>query len=253
MLTSVTEAGGRPFVTDTNVLYRAIRHDAVGNLEAAARNGWIDGDRAMVEALLAFRDANYAATVLVFIAAYVAIVAFSLPGATIATLTGGFLFATFPGALFNVVAATTKPLAGALLALLQPLGSIAGALVAIGTIVAVAVAQLLLAGWSASAQDGPAERPDIVVVYLDDVDPHDARLWRNERRTPTLARMFARSGVQFSSAISETPLCSPGRASTLTGQHTALPTDLKQAADLRPQLPCFGLQPGQLGVYERIH
>jgi uncharacterized membrane protein YdjX (TVP38/TMEM64 family) len=58
------------------------------------------------ERLIAFRDANYAATVAVFIAAYVAIVAFSLPGATIATLTGGFLFATFPGALFNVTAAT---------------------------------------------------------------------------------------------------------------------------------------------------
>ena len=59
------------------------------------------------EALLAFRDSHYLATVAVFIAAYVAIVAFSLPGATVATLTGGFLFATFPGALFNVIAATT--------------------------------------------------------------------------------------------------------------------------------------------------
>ena len=59
------------------------------------------------EALLAFRDANYALTVAAFVAAYVAIVAFSLPGATIATLTGGFLFATFPGALFNITAATT--------------------------------------------------------------------------------------------------------------------------------------------------
>ncbi|MDU8928259.1 VTT domain-containing protein [Alisedimentitalea sp. MJ-SS2] len=58
------------------------------------------------EALIAFRDANYVATVVVFMAAYVAIVAFSLPGATIATLTGGFLFATFPGTLFNVGAAT---------------------------------------------------------------------------------------------------------------------------------------------------
>ncbi|AHM03993.1 putative membrane protein [Roseibacterium elongatum DSM 19469] len=58
------------------------------------------------ERLIAFRDGNYAATALVFIAIYVAIVAFSLPGATIATLTGGFLFATFPGALFNVIAAT---------------------------------------------------------------------------------------------------------------------------------------------------
>ncbi|NQY60020.1 TVP38/TMEM64 family protein [Cognatishimia sp.] len=58
------------------------------------------------EALLAFRDANYLATVAAFMLAYVVIVAFSLPGATIATLTGGFLFATFPGALFNVTAAT---------------------------------------------------------------------------------------------------------------------------------------------------
>ncbi|MBM7069952.1 TVP38/TMEM64 family protein [Actibacterium sp. 188UL27-1] len=59
------------------------------------------------ETLIAFRDANYLLTVLAFVAIYVVIVAFSLPGATIATLTGGFLFATFPGALFNVTAATT--------------------------------------------------------------------------------------------------------------------------------------------------
>ncbi len=58
------------------------------------------------EALIGFRDANYLATALGFIALYVVIVAFSLPGATVATLTGGFLFATFPGALFNVTAAT---------------------------------------------------------------------------------------------------------------------------------------------------
>ncbi|MBS0125617.1 TVP38/TMEM64 family protein [Thetidibacter halocola] len=58
------------------------------------------------EALLAFRDANYAGTVAAFILAYVAIVAFSLPGATVATLTGGFLFATFPGALYNITGAT---------------------------------------------------------------------------------------------------------------------------------------------------
>ncbi len=58
------------------------------------------------ETLIGFRDANYLLTVLVFIAAYIVIVAFSLPGATIATLTGGFLFATFPGFLFNVTGAT---------------------------------------------------------------------------------------------------------------------------------------------------
>jgi uncharacterized membrane protein YdjX (TVP38/TMEM64 family) len=58
------------------------------------------------DALIAFRDANFALTAVAFVAAYVLIVAFSLPGATVATLTGGFLFGIFPGALFNVVAAT---------------------------------------------------------------------------------------------------------------------------------------------------
>jgi uncharacterized membrane protein YdjX (TVP38/TMEM64 family) len=58
------------------------------------------------EALTAFRDANFLLTASLFMLAYVVIVSFSLPGATIATLTGGFLFGVFPGALFNVVAAT---------------------------------------------------------------------------------------------------------------------------------------------------
>ena len=58
------------------------------------------------EALTGFRDAHYMATALGFVAVYVLIVAFSLPGATLATLTGGFLFGLFPGALFNVVGAT---------------------------------------------------------------------------------------------------------------------------------------------------
>lgn len=58
------------------------------------------------EALLAFRDANYTLTAFAFVAAYIVIVAFSLPGATPATLTGGFLFGLFPGALFNVLGAT---------------------------------------------------------------------------------------------------------------------------------------------------
>lgn len=58
------------------------------------------------EALIEFRDANYLLTVLAFIGIYVVIVGFSLPGAAIATLTGGFLFATFPGALYNITGAT---------------------------------------------------------------------------------------------------------------------------------------------------
>ena len=57
-------------------------------------------------AMLAFRDDNFLLTAVGFVLIYIAIVAFSLPGATAATLTGGFLFGVFPGALFNVMAAT---------------------------------------------------------------------------------------------------------------------------------------------------
>lgn len=58
------------------------------------------------EALLAFRDAHPLAAPLAFVATYAALVALSLPGALVATLTGGFLFGLFPGTLYNITAAT---------------------------------------------------------------------------------------------------------------------------------------------------
>ena len=58
------------------------------------------------QALLAFRDANPLLASLGFVLAYILIVTLSLPGATIATLTGGFLFGLFPGTLYNVLGAT---------------------------------------------------------------------------------------------------------------------------------------------------
>jgi uncharacterized membrane protein YdjX (TVP38/TMEM64 family) len=67
------------------------------SFEALARNR---------EALIAFRDANYLAAVLGFVAVYIAIVAFSLPGGTVATLAGGFLFGLFPGVLYNITGAS---------------------------------------------------------------------------------------------------------------------------------------------------
>ena len=80
---------------------------------AAAVGAWFLRDTLTFEslrdnraALIAFRDAHYGAAVGVFVLAYVVIVALSLPGATVATLTGGFLFATFPGALYNLAGAS---------------------------------------------------------------------------------------------------------------------------------------------------
>ena len=57
-------------------------------------------------ALLAFRDAHFIWASLGFIGAYFVIVGLSLPGATVATLTGGFLFGMFPGTAYNVIGAS---------------------------------------------------------------------------------------------------------------------------------------------------
>ena len=58
------------------------------------------------EALLTWRDINYRALAAAFIGIYIVIVAFSLPGAAVASMTGGFLFGLFAGTVFNVFAAT---------------------------------------------------------------------------------------------------------------------------------------------------
>jgi len=58
------------------------------------------------EALLGWRDSNYWAVAGVFVIVYILIVAFSLPGAAVASMTGGFLFGLFAGTVFNVFAAT---------------------------------------------------------------------------------------------------------------------------------------------------
>jgi uncharacterized membrane protein YdjX (TVP38/TMEM64 family) len=58
------------------------------------------------DTLIAYRDAHFMMATLAFIGTYVVITAFSLPGAAVTSVTGGFLFGLFPGVLYNVVSAT---------------------------------------------------------------------------------------------------------------------------------------------------
>jgi N-acetylglucosamine-6-sulfatase len=61
------------------------------------------------------------------------------------------------------------------------------------------------------------QRPNIVILMLDDVSPHDGRLWEH---LPTIRRTFVRQGVEFTDFHGETPTCCPGRVAFLTGLHT---------------------------------
>jgi uncharacterized membrane protein YdjX (TVP38/TMEM64 family) len=65
-----------------------------------------DALRAHRESLLALRAAHPALTAAGFVGVYIAIVALSLPGAAVASVTGGFLFGLVAGVALNVTSAT---------------------------------------------------------------------------------------------------------------------------------------------------
>src|SRR5688572_15967306 len=65
-----------------------------------------------------------------------------------------------------------------------------------------------------------AERPNIVMFYIDDAAPHDGRLWTDPQRTPAIHDTFVAHGIDFTNAFGEDPLCCPARGSILTGLHT---------------------------------
>jgi arylsulfatase A-like enzyme len=100
------------------------------------------------------------------------------------------------------------------------------ALASLGAVLACAMASVSLSAPStaaAAAQSSPSgepdERPNVVVLYLDDVSPKTPWLWSNRERTPNLAR-FRQKGVEFRHAVGSTPLCGPSRATLLTGQYS---------------------------------
>ncbi len=82
-------------------LLLALRASPAGHLlslDALARNR---------DALTGFVAAHLALSAAAFVALYIAVVAFSLPGATVMTLAGGLLFGAALGTALTVVAATT--------------------------------------------------------------------------------------------------------------------------------------------------
>jgi len=67
----------------------------------------LDVLKANRDKLLAFTDEHYVSAVVIFIVVYVLQTAFSLPGATLMTLSGGFLFGSLWAALYVNIGATS--------------------------------------------------------------------------------------------------------------------------------------------------
>lgn len=73
-----------------------------------------------------------------------------------------------------------------------------------------------------TANASPSEKPNIIFILADDLGWSDVSFNGNTTlyQTPNLERL-AKRGVVFSRAYSASPLCSPTRASILTGQNPA--------------------------------
>lgn len=91
-----------------------MRHAPLLAIALAAAVGWFTlGDTLSFEtlrenrdAILSFRDAHFVLLAAVFVGVYFIVVAFSLPGAAVASVTGGFLFGLTLGTGLNVLAAS---------------------------------------------------------------------------------------------------------------------------------------------------
>ena len=64
----------------------------------------------------------------------------------------------------------------------------------------------------------PLQRPNIILVYADDMGWADASMNGGPIATPGIDRL-AREGARFASFYVPVPICSPSRASLLTGQY----------------------------------
>ncbi|HCN28128.1 MAG TPA: sulfatase, partial [Verrucomicrobiales bacterium] len=63
-----------------------------------------------------------------------------------------------------------------------------------------------------------ARAPNILWFVVDDMSPHFSCYGETAIQTPAVDRLAA-EGARFTRAFAATPLCSPSRASILTGQY----------------------------------
>ena len=92
------------------------------------------------------------------------------------------------------------------------------------TAIAVAVLDLGLGlgPGSAAAQPAPAQRPNIVFIMTDDHAAHAISAYGSKvNRTPHLDRL-AKEGALFTSVFATNSICTPSRATILTGQYSHL-------------------------------
>jgi len=81
------------------------------------------------------------------------------------------------------------------------------------------VGLVVVASWAAAVWGAAAERPNFVVVFIDDMGWSDLSCFGNaDARTPQIDRM-ASEGIAFEQFYVNSPICSPSRVAISTGQY----------------------------------
>lgn len=89
------------------------------------------------------------------------------------------------------------------------------------SLLALASCGLLAASVVGAAESASPARPNVVFILADDLGQRDLESYGSTfYQTPQLTRLAAQ-GVRFTDAYSASPVCSPTRASLLTGQYPA--------------------------------
>jgi uncharacterized membrane protein YdjX (TVP38/TMEM64 family) len=104
-MTQPSKPGGKPAVLRHLPLILIVLVASVG---AFTLRDYLSFDtlRDNRDALLAYRDSNFFGLAAIFVCLYILIVTFSLPGAAVASVSGGFLFGLIAGTGLNVLSAT---------------------------------------------------------------------------------------------------------------------------------------------------
>ena len=104
------------------------------------------------------------------------------------------------------------------------------------------------AGWGLSSlASSAAQLPNLVIIFCDDLGYGDLGCYGSRIRTPNLDRMAA-EGMRFMQHISANPVCSPSRASLLTGRY---PTRVGVPRVLNPK-DTTGLPKDELTLAEML-
>jgi arylsulfatase A-like enzyme len=99
----------------------------------------------------------------------------------------------------------------------------------------------VLTALAASAAE-PARKPNVIVFLVDDMGWVDCGAYGSKYyETPNMDR-FAQRAVRFTDAYA-TPLCSPTRASLLTGKYTARHGTTSATGHQPPQPPGYAFLP----------